>query len=85
MVLVLTFLSVSFAEQPALDGVPGDLEWRTAPSSWHLEHGSELNFQYNRPIFTAAEQVRRDMHGSLTGWVCVLFGTTPPEPRPHPK
>jgi uncharacterized protein len=42
MVRVLTFLGASFAQHPALDGVPGNLEWRVAPVNWHVEHGSEL-------------------------------------------
>ena len=42
LVLVFTFLSAAFAQQPAIDGVPGDLQWRNAPVRWHVEHGSEL-------------------------------------------
>jgi len=42
LVLVFTFLSAAFAQQPAIEGVPGNLQWRNAPVRWHVEHGSEL-------------------------------------------
>jgi len=42
VVLVFTFLSAAFAQQPTIEGVPGNLQWRNAPVRWHVEHGSEL-------------------------------------------
>jgi len=42
LVLVFTFLSAAFAQQPAIEGVPGNFQWRNAPVRWHVEHGSEL-------------------------------------------
>lgn len=45
VVLVLAFLSASFAQQPAIDGVPGDLTWRNAPVSWHIDHGNILTIR----------------------------------------
>jgi len=45
VVLALAFLSASFAQQPVIDGVPGDLAWRNAPVSWHVEHGSVLTIR----------------------------------------
>jgi len=41
-VLLLTLISALFAQQPAIDGVPSDLQWQNAPVRWHVEHGSEL-------------------------------------------
>ena len=40
--LVLTLLGVTFAQQPAVNGLPSDLKWQNAPLGWHVEHGSEL-------------------------------------------
>ena len=42
VVLVFAFLSAAFAQQPAIEGVPGNFQWRNAPVRWHVEHGSEL-------------------------------------------
>ena len=39
LVLVLTLPGAAVAQQPAVDGVPGDLAWRNAPLSWHVQHG----------------------------------------------
>ena len=40
--LVASFLCASFAQQPAINGLPGDLKWQNAPASWHIEQGSQL-------------------------------------------
>jgi len=42
LVLVFAVLSAAFAQQPAIEGVPGNLQWKNAPVRWHVEHGSEL-------------------------------------------
>jgi len=39
LVLVLTLPGAAVAQQPAVHGVPGDLAWRNAPLSWHVQHG----------------------------------------------
>lgn len=45
VVLVLTLLNASVAQQPAIDGVPGGLQWRNAPVSWHIEDASKLTIR----------------------------------------
>lgn len=42
LLLLLTFPGASFAQQPAINGMPGDLKWQNAPVTWHVDHGSEL-------------------------------------------
>jgi regulation of enolase protein 1 (concanavalin A-like superfamily) len=42
LILILTFCAMSFAQQPAIDVVPGDLKWQIAPVSWQIEHGNKL-------------------------------------------
>ena len=44
-VLVLTLLAAVFAEQPAINGVPGSLTWQNLPVAWHIEHGGELTIR----------------------------------------
>jgi regulation of enolase protein 1 (concanavalin A-like superfamily) len=43
--LVLALFSAAFAEQPAINGLPGVLAWQNSPVSWHVEHGSELTIR----------------------------------------
>jgi hypothetical protein len=38
-------LGATFAEQPAINGVPAGLAWQNAPVAWHVEHGSELTIR----------------------------------------
>jgi len=45
LILVLIFSVVSFAQQPAIDVVPGDLKWQNAPTSWQIEHGNKLTIR----------------------------------------
>jgi hypothetical protein len=42
LVLALTPLGMTLAEQPGINGLPGSSTWQNPPLSWHLEHGSEL-------------------------------------------
>lgn len=45
MVLVLALLGAAFAEQPAINGVPGSLTWQNAPLAWRVEHGGDLSIR----------------------------------------
>ena len=40
---VFAFAGAVLAEQPFINGLPGELAWQNAPVSWHVEHGSELS------------------------------------------
>jgi hypothetical protein len=48
MVLVLALLGAAFAEQPAINGVPGSLTWQNAPLAWRVEHGGDLSIRSGR-------------------------------------
>jgi regulation of enolase protein 1 (concanavalin A-like superfamily) len=45
LVLVLTLLGTTLADQPVINGLPGSPTWQISPLSWHLEHGSELTIR----------------------------------------
>jgi regulation of enolase protein 1 (concanavalin A-like superfamily) len=42
---VLTVCAASFAQQPAIDVLPGDLKWQNAPVSWRVEHRDQLTIR----------------------------------------
>jgi uncharacterized protein len=43
--LVLPLLAAALAEQPTINGLPGNLTWQNAPVAWHVEHGNELTIR----------------------------------------
>ena len=45
LILVLTVWTMSFAQQPAIDVVPGDLKWQNTPVSWQVESGNKLTIR----------------------------------------
>jgi hypothetical protein len=45
VLLVLILLGAAFAEQPAINGLPGSLTWQNAPVASHVKHGSELTIR----------------------------------------
>lgn len=44
-ILVFVFLGTLLAEEPAINGIPGNLSWQNAPATWHVAHSGELTIR----------------------------------------